>query len=212
MIRVLLADDHPVYREGVSRVLASIPDIQPVGETSDAGEAVKLASQHRADVLLLDVTMPGPGFVAAIKAVRAQSPSTRVLVVSGHDEAEYAIPSLRAGASGYVMKNAQPLELVAAIRRVHARHRYVSPDVADLLAAGLGSDLAGNHPHHRLSPREMEVLGLMVRGRSLKEIAGQLGIHPKTVSSFRARILTKLGVSTNAELVRYALEHDLLPN
>ncbi len=191
-------------------MLEKIPEVELVGETATAADAPLLAKQQKADILLLDVTMPGPGYLATIQAVKEAVPETKVLVVSGHDEMEYAVPALRAGASGYVMKSFQPLELVEAIRRVYAGRRYVSADLADQLASGLGTDGGDQPPHYRLSARELEVLTLMASGKSLKEIAARLDINAKTVSSYRARILEKLGVASNAEIVRYAIEHDLV--
>jgi len=206
-----MADDHPVYREGVRRVLErTAAEVQVVGETASGEDVAALSQQQQADVVLLDVTMPGPGYLAVLKALRESSPRSRVLVVSGHDEAEYAVPALRAGAAGYIMKSYRPGELVEAIRRVHAGRRYVSPDVADQLAAGIGGEDDGQPPHHKLSARELEVLVLIAGGTSLKEIAARLDINAKTVSSYRARILEKLGMTTNAELVRYAIQHDLI--
>jgi len=210
MIRVLLADDHPIYREGVRRVIEKIPEVELVGETATAADAPLLARQQKADVLLLDVTMPGPGYLATIQAVKEAAPDTKVLVVSGHDELEYAVPALKAGAHGYVMKSFQPMELIEAIRRVNAGRRYVSADLADQLAGGLGEEAGDQPPHYRLSARELEVLTLMASGKSLKEIAAELDINAKTVSSYRARILEKLDAASNADLVRYALEHDLV--
>lgn len=210
MIRVVLADDHPVYREGIRRVLERTPDMQVVGETASGDDIAALAREHQADVVLLDVTMPGRGYLAVLKELRETAPRARALVVSGHDESEYAVPSLRGGAAGYFEKSHGPWELVDAIRRVHAGRTWVSPDVAGRLATGLGSEGGEGPPHHKLSARELEVLVVIAQGVSLKEIAARMDISPKTVSSYRARILEKLGVTSNAELVRYALQHELI--
>jgi DNA-binding NarL/FixJ family response regulator len=210
MIRVLLADDHPVYREGVRRVLEKAAEIQVVGETASGAEVPALAAKSQADVVMLDVTMPGPGYLETIRQLRESCPRARILIVSGHQETEYAVPALKAGAAGFFMKSLQPLELVEAVRRVHAGRRYVSADLADQLAAGLDRETGDMPPHHRLSSRELEVLMMMAKGRSLKEIAAQLDINAKTVSSYRARILEKLSLETNADLVKYAIAHDLV--
>ncbi len=210
MIRVVMADDHPVYREGVRRVLERTAEVQVVGETASGDDVPALAAQQQADVVLLDVSMPGPGHLAVIKTLRETAPRARILVVSSHEESEYAVPALRAGAAGYIMKSYRPGELVEAIRRVNAGRRYVSPDVADQLAAGVGGDDDGLPPHHKLSARELEVLVQIAGGTSLKEIAARLDINAKTVSSYRARILEKLGMTANADLVRYAIQHDLI--
>ena len=209
MIRVLLADDHPIFREGVRRILERTPEVKVVAETDTGETVVELTKELQPDVLLLDISMPGPGHLAILRDLKAAALRTRVLMFSGYDEAEYGIPSLRSGAAGYIMKSFTAAELVEAVRRVHAGRRYVSSSLAEQLAAGLDrdSDLA---PHLRLSTRELEVLTMMASGMSLKEIAAKLDINPKTVSSYRARILEKLDVKTNAEIVRYALEHDLV--
>jgi len=209
VIRVLLADDHPIFREGVRRILERTPEVKVVGEVDTGDRVVQLVRDVTPDVLLLDISMPGPGHLAILRELKEGDLRVRVLMFSGYDEAEYGIPALRSGAAGYIMKSFTAAELVEAVRRVHSGRRYVSPSLAEQLAAGLDrdSDLA---PHLRLSTRELEVLTMMASGMSLKEIAAKLNINPKTVSSYRARILEKLGVKTNAEIVRYALEHDLV--
>ncbi len=208
MIRVLIADDHPIFREGVRRILERTPEIKVVSELDRGEGVVGAARENQVDVVLLDITMPGPGHLAILKALKDELPRTRILMFSAHDEAEYAVPALRNGASGYMQKSFSASELVEAVRRVYAGRRFVSASLAEQLAAGLDDD-SGMAPHLKLSARELEVLTMMARGLSLKEIAAQLDINPKTVSSYRARILEKLGVATNADLVRYALEHDL---
>ena len=153
--------------------------------------------------------MPGPGHLEVLRRLREELPRARVLMFSAHDEADYAIPALRSGASGYLMKSFTAAELVEAVRRVYVGRRYVSASLGEQLAAGLDDDQSDMAPHLRLSARELEVLTMIADGLSLKEIAARLSINAKTVSSYRARILDKLGMKTNAELVRYALEHEL---
>ncbi len=208
MIRVLIADDHPIFREGVRRILERTPEVKVVSELDNGDRVVEQAREHKVDVALLDITMPGPGHLAILKSLKDEVPRTRSLMFSAHDEAEYAVPALRNGASGYLEKSFTAEELVEAVRRVYSGRRYVSASLAEQLAASLDDD-GSMAPHLALSSRELQVLTMMARGLSLKEIAGQLDINPKTVSSYRARILEKLGVKTNADLVRYALEHDL---
>jgi two-component system invasion response regulator UvrY len=208
MIRVLIADDHPLLREGVKRVLERAPDITVAGEVDTAEGVVEAARTAQADVILLDLSMPGPSHLEVLAALKESLPRTRALIISGHDEEEHAIPALRAGAAGYLMKSFAPGELLEAIRRVYAGRRYVSSSLGEQLAAGLDREGA-LAPHLRLSSRELEVLTMLTSGMSLKEIAAKLDINPKTVTSYRARILEKLGVRTNADLVKYALEHDL---
>jgi DNA-binding NarL/FixJ family response regulator len=209
MIRVLVADDHPIFRDAVRKVLQHAPEIEVVGELDKGDRVVETAIGAKADVVLLDITMPGPGHLAILREMKEQLPRAKVLVFSGHDEEEYAIPAIRAGAAGYMMKSFSASELVEAVRRVHTGRRYVSEALGEQLAAGLDRD-ADLAPHLRLSARELEVLTMMAAGLSLKEIAGKLEINPKTVSSYRARILEKLGVKTNAEIVKYAMAHDLV--
>lgn len=208
VIRVLIADDHPIFREGVRRILERTPEVQVIGEIENGDRVVEMATEGKVDVILLDITMPGPGHLEILRQLKEHLPRARVLMFSAHDEADYAIPALRHGASGYLMKSFTAAELVEAVRRVHIGRRYVSSSLGEQLAAGLDddSDLA---PHLRLSARELEVLTMIADGLSLKEIAARLDINAKTVSSYRARILDKLGMKTNAEIVRYAMQHDL---
>jgi len=208
VIRVLIADDHPIFREGVRRILERTPEIQVVGEV-DNGEAVLDAARDgEADVILLDITMPGPGHLEVLRRLKEQLPRARALMFSAHDEEEYAIPALRSGAQGYLMKSFTAAELVEAVRRVSIGRRYVSGGLGEQLAAGLAED-SNLPPHLSLSARELEVLTMISDGLSLKEVAARLQINAKTVSSYRARILDKLSMKTNAELVRYAMNHDL---
>jgi len=209
VIRVLIADDHPIFREGVRRILERTPEMQVVAELDNGSKVVETAREAKPDVILLDISMPGPGHLAILRAVREELPRSRVLMFSAHDEAEYAVPALRNGASGYLMKSFTAAELVEAVRKVYSGRRFVSPSLGELLASGLDQD-SDMAPHLSLSSRELEVLMMMARGLSLKEIAGRLNINPKTVSSYRARILEKLDVKTNADLVKYALAHDLV--
>ena len=209
MIRVLIADDHPIFREGVKRILERAADVKVVGEIETGVGVIELAKSTEADVLLLDISMPGPGHLAILRDIKEGAPRVKVLMFSGHDEGEYAIPSLRSGAAGYIMKSFTAPELVEAVRRVFAGRRYVSPTLGEQLAAGLDQDTMVA-PHLRLSSRELEVLMQMARGMSLKEIAAKLDIDPKTVSSYRARIIEKLNVKTNADIVKYAIAHDLV--
>lgn len=208
MIRVMIADDHPIFREGVRRILERTPEVTVVGEVDDGNQVVQQATETKADVVLLDISMPGPGHLEVLRQLKDQLPRARALMFSAHDESEYAIPALRSGAAGYLMKSFTAAELVEAVRRVYIGRRYVSSNLGEQLASGLDTD-TDVAPHLTLSARELEVLTMIARGLSLKEIAARLEINPKTVSSYRARILEKFGVKTNADLVRYALAHDL---
>ena len=208
MIRVLLADDHAIVRDGLRRLLGAASDIHVAGEAATGDEALAQLATLRVDILLLDISMPGTGFLDLLRAVREGHPRTRVLVLSGHAEDEYAIRALRAGASGYVAKERSPQDLLAAIRKAHAGGRYVSPALAERLAAGLTDD-GPAVPHEALSDREYQVLQLLGAGLSVKEIAGRLELSAKTVSTYRQRILEKLGLKTTADMIRYAVQRNL---
>lgn len=208
-VRVVVADDHPIVREGLRRILEREAGIAVVGE-ADRGDALAtLVRDTHADVVVLDIGMPGPLFVELIPAIAGARSRARVLVLSGHPEEAYAVHALRAGAAGYLNKAYATDRLVEAVRRVHEGGRYISPVLAEQLAEQVARD-AGSPGHHRLSNRELEVLRLLGTGFSLKQIAGRLRVNAKTVSTYRARILAKLGLKTNADLVRYALEHQLM--
>ncbi len=209
MIRLLIADDHPLVRAGVHQLVVEERDIQVVGEAVDGNDLLARLPSTPADVVILDVTMPGPGFLPLLGRLRAEHPALRVLVVSVHPEGNMALGALQAGAAGYVNKTRTGAELVAAIRKVHAGGTYVTPSLAERIAAEL---TAGHVPRPRdgLSVREHEVLRLLGAGKSNKEVAAMAGVSPKTISTYRARILRKLRLRTNADLVRYALEHALI--
>lgn len=210
MMRVIVADDHPVVREGLRRILEREAGIEVVAEV-DRGDALPaLVLEQQADVVVLDIAMPGPGFLELIPQILAARKESRVLVLSGHPEEAYAVHALRAGAAGYLNKADATGRLVEAVRRVHSGRRYVSP----ALAEGLAQQVARPEtalPHLRLSRRELEVLRHLARGLSQKQIAAELRVDAKTISTYRSRILSKLRLRTNADLVRYALEHRLVP-
>lgn len=208
MIRVVLAEDHAIVREGVKRLLSAATDIRVVGEAADGAAVLACCAETPADVLVLDVSMPGPGFVRVLAGVRATAPALRVLVLSAHAEEQYAVRALQEGAVGFISKERSANELVRAVRRVHTGGRYVSENLADLLARHVAGDAAAP-AHDALSRREFEVLCQLGAGKTLKEIAVRLAISPKTVSTYRARLLEKLDLETTGDLVRYAVEHDL---
>jgi len=207
--RVLVADDHPVVREGVRRILQGAAEVEVVGEAASADEALDAVRKLKPDVLILDIGMPGPSYLEVLAALPGASAGTRALILSAQPEEEYAVRALKAGATGYLTKGYAPPDLVEAVRRIAAGRRYVTPQLAEQLALGVVEG-AAKAPHETLSNREFEVFRLLASGLSLKEIGGRLGVSPKTVSSFRARVLDKMGVRTNAGLVRYAVEHHLI--
>lgn len=208
MIRVLAVDDHQIVREGVKRLLAESPDIRVTAEARSGAEALTRLAREPVDVVLLDVAMPGTSFIEALRELRERHPKSRVIVLSGHAEEEYAVRALKAGASGYVTKEHSSEELIAAIRKAHAGGTYVSASLAEQLARSVGGRTDGP-AHAALSDRELEVLRLLGQGRSVKEIAGALDLSSKTVSTYRTRMLEKLGLKTTADLIRYAVEHAL---
>lgn len=208
MIRIIVADDHPVVREGLKRLVGEYRDMEVVAEASCGEEALAVAREVEADLILLDVSMPGPGVLEVIRQLREERSQLRILVLSIHPEEQYAVRTLRAGAVGYLMKNHTPEELAGAIRQVHRGGRFVSASLAERLALGL--DPSSEAPlHERLSGREFEVLCLMGSGLTMKEIAARLERSPKTVSTYRARLLEKLRLRTTADLIRYAVQNNL---
>jgi DNA-binding NarL/FixJ family response regulator len=209
MIRLLIADEHPIVREGLRRIVQDAPGLEVVGEVANGEELFALLPRVPADIVLLDVTMPGPGFLDVLQRLRSEYPTVAVLALSVHPEDQYAVRALRAGASGYLTKDHSPEELTEAIRRVHRGHRYVSTQLAERLAADLTAG-ARDVRHEVLSDREYDVLCLLGSGRTVKEIAGSLQLSPKTVSTYRMRVLEKMHASNNADLVRYAALHGLI--
>lgn len=209
MIRLLIADDHPVVRAGLRRIVQETPGLEVVAEVADGGELFTRLARQPADIVLLDVSMPGHGFLETLQRLRAEHPSVAVLVLSVHPEDQYAVRALRAGASGYLTKDHSPEELAEAIRRVHRGHKYVSPLLAERLAADLAVGTR-EVQHEALSDREYEVLCLIGSGRTVKETACSLQLSPKTVSTYRTRVLEKMHARSNADLVRYAALNGLI--
>lgn len=206
MIRVLIADDHPLLREGLRRLLAATADIRVEGEAANGDEALALIKAGEYDIAVLDMSMPGLSGIELIKRVKLEKPRLRMLILSMHGEAQYAARALRAGAAGYVTKDAASAQLVGAIRKVAAGGAHISEAAAVQLVAAQGGDAA---PHARLSNREFEVFRLLVRGTGPTEIAERLHLSVKTVSTHKTRILEKMGMESTADLVRYAVENKL---
>ncbi|HZI41144.1 MAG TPA: response regulator transcription factor [Gemmatimonadaceae bacterium] len=209
MIRILIVDDHPIVRAGLRRIAEDDRGIVVTAEAPSGDEALVALTHSVADVVLLDVSMPGSPFTETLRRLRESHPTVRILVLSAHPEDQWAVRALRGGASGYLTKDHSPEQLLDAIRRVHRGGRYVSPTLAERLAAQLGQDFVGA-PHEQLSDREFDVLRGLGMGRSVKEVASELGLSPKTVSTYRTRLMEKLGFATNADLVRYSMEHGLI--
>lgn len=208
MIRVLIADDHAIVREGLKRILADDHEMETVAEAADGLQAARLVREHKPDVVLLDISMPDRSGIDALADIQSASPDTRILMLSMHPEDQYAIRCLRDGADGYLTKESAPELLLDAIRKIHSGGKYVSPLLAEKLAVNLnsGPDTA---PHERLSDRELQVLVMIGDGDTVSRIADKLCVSVKTVSTYRARILEKMGMENNAQLMRYAIDHHL---
>lgn len=209
MIRVLLADDHAMVRSGLKEILADTEDISVTGEATNGHEALAQVRAHEFDVAVLDMTMPGRSGIELIRQVKEAKPRLRVLVLTMHKEEQYAVRALRAGASGYLTKESAADQLVTAIRRIAAGGAYVSPETAErlVLDAGHASDAP---PHNLLSDREFQVFQMIAKGAAVGEIAKQLSLSVKTVSTHKTRIMEKMGLANQAEIIRYALENRLL--
>ena len=208
-VRLLIVDDHAVVRQGLQRILAEGFPGAVFGEASSAAQMLEQVWKATWDGIIMDVTMPGRSGVDALSEVKQARPETPVLVLSMHGEDLYAIRALKAGASGYLTKDKAPEELVAAVKRMLAGGRYVSASLAEQLAG----QVAGVHerrPHEALSERELQVLCMLARGRTIKEIAAELSLSVKTVSTYNVRLLEKMKMTRTAELIRYALHHRLI--
>lgn len=209
MIRLAIADDHPIVREGLRRIVCEGAGITVAGDASNASELFRLLRVAAVDVVLLDVSMPGSTLIDTLKELKDRHPSVKVLVLSVHPEDQWALRALRAGALGYLTKDHSPEQLVQAVRRVARGGKYVSESLAEKLA-GLVDGNRAHAPHERLSDREFEVLRALGSGMAVKDVAEQLRLSAKTVSTYRGRLLEKMGLKSKADLVRYAVEHELL--
>jgi two-component system, NarL family, invasion response regulator UvrY len=208
MIRLFIADDHPIVREGLRHVIARSHDITVVGEAADAESLLRGLRGTVADVLLLDVTMPGPGILEIVAVIKEAHPRLRVLVLSVHPEELYARRVLKAGADGYLTKTQSSEALASAIRQVHAGGKYVSPSLAQTLAVDLARK--EGDAHQNLSNREYQVFLEIGSGSGVAQIAQQLRLSPKTVRTYRSRILEKMNLQSTAELIFYAVSHELV--
>jgi DNA-binding NarL/FixJ family response regulator len=209
--RVLLADDHTVVRQGLVSVLKASGDLEVVAEASDGHEAVEKALQTRPDVVVLDITMPRLSGFEAARRIRKALPAARILALTMHDDEEYVLKMVRAGVSGYLVKDAAASELVTAIRALRSGKGFFGPQAAKALAeAYQGEGVMPEDPYGRMTDREREVFHLIVEGKTNAQIAGVLFISPKTVDNHRTRLMEKLRVHSTAELLRYAARHGLL--
>jgi DNA-binding NarL/FixJ family response regulator len=209
MIRILIADDHAIVRAGLKEFVASDGDMQVTGEASSGDEAIGLVRNGEFDVVLLDIRMPEGSGIDTLKQLKALRPRLPVLMLSGFAEEQYALNLLRAGAAGYVSKEAAPTELVRAIRTVVLGRKYVSPELAQILAAGVAGE-ADQPLHAQLSQREFQIFCKLAAGESVSSIADDLLISVKTVSTYRTRVLEKMNLKSNADLTYYAIKNGLI--
>lgn len=208
MTRILIVDDHAVVREGIKMILSDVPDVTVAAEARNGAEALEKIAQGSFDLVILDISMPGRSGLEILKQIKIDQPDLAVLVLSMHPEEQYGLRILRAGASGYLTKESAPEELRGAIEKVKAGRRYISPSLAERLAGNL-QGYASKPAHEALSDREYEVLGMIAKGRTITEISSELNLSVKTVSTYRSRILEKLGLKSNADLIHYAIKEGL---
>jgi len=208
-MRILLADDHAVVRHGLRQILADEFKRAAFGEARNAQEALDLVWKENWDVAILDITMPGRSGLDVLREIKKSKPRLPVLVLSMHPESQFAVRVLKRGASGYMTKESAPVELVGAVKKVMAGGRYVSTSLAEKLATYLSGD-SQKPPQELLSDREFQVLRLIASGKIVSEIARELSLSVKTISTYRSRILEKMGLRNNAELMHYAMQHQLV--
>ena len=208
MTRILIADDHTIVRKGLKQILSETTDMVVVDEAANGQEVIDKVEKKGCDVVLLDISMPGRNGLEVLKQLRVDHPRIAVLVLSMHPEEQYAVRALKAGASGYLTKESAPDELISAIRRAVQGKKYVSSSLAEKLALYL-EDETKKPIHETLSDREYQVLCMIASGKTVGEIATELSLSVKTISTYRTRILEKMNMKTNAELIHYAIHHNL---
>jgi len=209
MLKILIADDHPVVRQGLKQIVAEASDMVVADEASNGWEVLSKVRASQYDVVLLDISMPGGNGVDILRQLKNEKPGLHVLILSIHPEEQYAVRALKAGASGYLTKDSAPDELVAAIRKVSVGGKYVSSSLAEKLASDLEKKNA-ELPHKALSDREYQVMCMIASGSTVTEIAGELSLSVKTISTYRSRILEKMNMRNNAELTHYAIKNRLV--
>ena len=208
MIRILVADDHAIVRNGLKQIVSDTPDMVVAGEAGNGREALNKALEEDYDVVLLDITMPDISGLDILKEIKGQKPELPVLILSIHPEEQYAVRALKAGASGYLTKESAPEELIRAMQKVSGGDKYVTSSLAEKLASFLKTG-AEKPLHQALSDREYEVFCMIVSGKRVKQIADELLLSAKTISTYRSRILRKMNMSNNVELTRYAIQNQL---
>lgn len=208
MINIFIADDHLMMREGIRHIIEDHSDMSISGQADTADTLFEKLSNCPTDILILDVSMPGPGFLETLRRLNRQHPSIRILVLSAHAEEQYAKRSLKAGAMGYLTKNHSSDELVNAITKIYSGGKYISQSLAELLVHELDNPVP-ELPHESLSQREYQIMCLLGNGKSVGDIAEDLSLSPKTISTYRSRVLDKLSLKNNSELMHYVMHNDL---
>jgi two-component system invasion response regulator UvrY len=209
MIKILIADDHAVVRAGLKQIVQETPDMLVTGEAATGHEVLELMAEADWDVVLLDINMPGKSGMDVLKQLRSEKPDLPVLMLTMYPEEQYAVRALKAGASGYLTKESIPDELISAIRKVSAGRKYISSSLAEKLAYNLDLDKE-MPPHEALSDREYEVMCMISQGETVTDIADKLCLSKKTISTYRSRILEKMNMKKNAEIMHYAIKHGLV--
>jgi two-component system invasion response regulator UvrY len=208
MIRIIIVDDHPVVRRGLKQILQEEPDVRVVGEAESAVEALKIIRTIDCDAVVLDISLPGASGVEILKQLKYEYKELPVLILSVHPEEQYAARVMKAGASGYLTKESAPEELVKAIRKIISGGKYISSSLAERLSTDI--DASGKPRHEKLSDREFEIMRMIAQGKAIKKIAEELYLSEKTVSTYRTRLLEKMNMTTNAEIISYALKNKLI--
>ena len=209
MIKLLIADDHKIFREGLREIINKTSDIRVIDEAKSGNEVLSKVEENNYDVILLDISMPGRSGLDILKQLRREKPHIQVLILSMYSEEEFAVRAMRTGAAGYLVKDTASKDLIEAIRKVSMGLKYVTPSLAEKLAIDI--DMGNEKPiHAKLSNREYEVMCMISSGKKNKEIAEEILVSPKTVSSYKKRILDKMGMKTNAQLTEYAIRNGLI--
>ena len=209
MIKILIVDDHAIVREGLNRIIQSEQDMHVAGMAKDGSEVIRLMLENEVDIVVLDISMPGKSGLDLIKDVKQVQPLVKILMLSMYPEERFAMRSIKAGASGYLTKEMAPEEIVNAIRTIHSGRKYITSALADMIAEELQNP-SEKVPHELLSDREFEVLCMLAVGKPVVEIAAMLSLSESTVSTYRMRILQKMGLKTNSDIIHYGIEHGLV--
>jgi len=209
IVKVAIVDDHAIVRAGLRQFLSEMVDLRVVGEAASGREAIDLVRNTEIDVLIMDLSMPGQSGIDALAMIRAKAPDVGILILSGYPEEQYAVNLIRQGASGYLNKECEPMEIVNAIRTIALGRRYISPSVAELIAQQLNRK-EGSAAHDLLSEREFQVFLKLAKGETAGEIANALSLSVKTVSTYRTRLMEKMGLASNSDLTYYALKNKLI--